>query len=260
MALLNPINALIIPFLLITTIPLAIFASVTTLLAFSVLSLRVTLVYLDLALSMLPKSLFTTGYLKQSSSSSLTASTSLPNSRSSSPTLLHKRRRRRSSAASLISAGSATSLTDPRGLGLIPSVGPTRDYEGIGGWRVGGSAADDDAWTSVLDPRLEFASSTDHHIHHAHHSRGPHHYRSLSGGPVTPGDAGYLMMRSSRTRSPEVMSAMRSAMPNSSRARTPPASKSAGLNISGDSYFPVPSKTQSPKATKRSLVPVPAEH
>ncbi|KAH8172743.1 hypothetical protein LIA77_06998 [Sarocladium implicatum] len=258
MALLNPVNALIVPFLLLTTIPLALFASITTLLAFSVLSLRVTLVYLDLALSLLPRPLLASIFLKRSPPSPSTTSASLPNSRSSSPTLLHKRSRRRSSATSLMSAGSTTSLTDPRGLGLIPSIGASRDYEGIGGWRVGGSAADDEAWTSVVDPRLELPSSTDHHLHYGHHIRGHHHHRSLSGGPITPGDTGYLMMRSSRTRSPEVMSTMRSAVPNSSRARTPPASRSAGLGISGDSYFPATSNALTPKAVKRPLVPVPA--
>ncbi|KAL2206559.1 hypothetical protein CC79DRAFT_1322988 [Sarocladium strictum] len=264
MALLNPVNALIVPFLFLTTIPLALFASITTLLAFSILSLRVIVVYLDLALSMLPRPLIYTANLKQSSIASSTASASLPNSRSSSPTLLHRRRRRRSSATSLISAGSATSLTDSRGLGLMPSVGPARDYEGIGGWRVG-TSADDEAWTSVSNPRLELPVGDPHHHHHRHHSTNSsganklYHHRSLSGGPVTPGDVGYLMMKA-RTRSPEAMTAARIAMPpNSSRARTPPVTRSAGLGALGDSYFPTSNTSHSPKAARRPSVSAAAD-
>jgi hypothetical protein len=261
MALLNPVNALIVPFLFVTTIPLAFFASITTLIAFSILSVRVIIVYLELVLSVLPRPLlYTNAFIKQSSAPSSTASASRANSRSSSPTLVHRRRRRRSSATSLISAGSAGSLTDSRGLGLIPSIGPGRDYEGIGGWRVGSSTADDEAWTSVSNPRLELPS-TDHAYHYRHHqstasisggSNRLYHQRTLSAGPVTPGDVGYLMMKS-RTRSPETTSVNRVAVPNSSRARTPPVARSKGLGTMGDSYFPS-HNSHSPKATRRPSV------
>ncbi|KAK0388627.1 hypothetical protein NLU13_4870 [Sarocladium strictum] len=266
MAMLNPVNALIVPFLFITTIPLAIFASITTLVAFSILSLRVIVVYLDLALSMLPRPVAYKDRLKHLSAPSSIASASVPNSRSSSPTLVHRRRRRRSSATSLPSASSATSLTDSRGLGLIPSIGAGRDYEGIGGWRVGGTAADDEAWTSVSNPRLELPGGDHLHQYRHHHTSSTnignssklyHHHRSLSGGPATPGDVGYLMMKS-RTRSPEATAMTRLVIPNSSRARTPPVPRSAPNGTLGDSYFPA-SHTHSPsKATRRPSVS--AEH
>lgn len=54
MALINPVHGLVVPFLCVWTIPLAIFAGVTTTLAFSVLMFRVAIVYLDIALGLLP--------------------------------------------------------------------------------------------------------------------------------------------------------------------------------------------------------------
>ncbi|KAK3352366.1 hypothetical protein B0T25DRAFT_184197 [Lasiosphaeria hispida] len=55
MTLLNPIHGLVVPFLCVFTIPLAIFAGITTTLAFSVLMFRVAVVYLDIALALIPQ-------------------------------------------------------------------------------------------------------------------------------------------------------------------------------------------------------------
>jgi len=54
MALLNPVYAFVVPFLFVVTVPLAVFAGITTTIAFSVLILRVLAVYLDVALSFVP--------------------------------------------------------------------------------------------------------------------------------------------------------------------------------------------------------------
>jgi hypothetical protein len=54
MALINPVHGLVVPFLCVFTIPLAIFAGITTTLAFSVLMFRVAVVYLDIALGLIP--------------------------------------------------------------------------------------------------------------------------------------------------------------------------------------------------------------
>ncbi|KAK0619901.1 hypothetical protein B0T14DRAFT_219122 [Immersiella caudata] len=54
MALLNPVHGLVVPFLCVFTIPLAIFAGITTTLAFSVLMFRVAVVYVDIALGLIP--------------------------------------------------------------------------------------------------------------------------------------------------------------------------------------------------------------
>jgi hypothetical protein len=55
MALLNPIYAFIVPFLILFTVPLAIFAGITTGIAFFVLFCRVIVVYVDIALALLPQ-------------------------------------------------------------------------------------------------------------------------------------------------------------------------------------------------------------
>ncbi|KAK3318330.1 hypothetical protein B0H66DRAFT_602924 [Apodospora peruviana] len=59
MALLNPVHGLVVPFLCFFTIPLAILAGITTTLAFTVLMFRVAVVYLDIALAMIPQYVIT---------------------------------------------------------------------------------------------------------------------------------------------------------------------------------------------------------
>ena len=224
MALLNPVYAFLVPFLFIVTVPLAICAGITTTLAFSILILRVLAVYLDVALSLIPGYLGgrKAHYLQHNSRSSSTAT---------SPTLTPLRRRRRRRSSSALSAGTVTPLGDSA-LGLLPSIGPERDFEGIGGWRVG----DDETWT-MINSRLELPDK----------QYGRNHHRSPS-GPTTPGDGGYLMMKG-RTRSPEKSRAVPS--PNSSRTRTPSGPR---MGLIGkyhvDGYFPTmktsPKKRLSP--------------
>jgi hypothetical protein len=275
MALLNPLYALVVPFLFVVTIPLALFAGITTLLAFSVLIFRVALVYLDIAVSLVPQSIvgfkprryrpprhhlqlpsqlqlqqhllnMPGGHHSPSSPSAnfhgpMTTTPTPPLSASSTG----RRRRRRPSSASVVSNGSTTPISEPPSLGLMPSVGPERDYEGLGGWRV---ADDEQLWTTVFNnatSRLEFPDRR-------------HHHRSPSGGlgfgfgagqPTTPGEGGFLMMKG-RTRSPESRQPRPVMSPNSSRARTPTGTRIsfAGLG-NGDSYFPL---TLSPKAVKKT--------
>lgn len=208
MALLNPVYVIFVPFLFVVTVPMALFAGVTTTLAFSVLICRGIIVYLDLAFSYVNRSIHG---LKVPSHLHQAAARSDPPSPTPSYLAL-RRRRRRPSSVSILSGGTATPVNDV-GLGLTPSIGPERDYEGLGGWRIG----DDDIWTTI-NSRLELPQ----------HSR--HHHRSASGGgATTPGEGGYLMMKR-RTRSPEtrgskVSMAAGPASPNSSRVRTPSASR-----------------------------------
>ncbi|KAL7962880.1 hypothetical protein V8C34DRAFT_268582 [Trichoderma compactum] len=242
MALLNPIYACIVPLLIVTTIPLAIFAGITTTFAFSVLIFRVFVVYLDIALSLVSQSLShltesaTKAHLRPPrtpSSSSSVHSRNNSVSPSASSTLLKRHRRRRPSS-SVCSAGSAAPASDI-GLGLIPSVGAERDFEGVGGWRLG----DDEAWTTI-NSRSELPDRL--------HDRN--HRRTLSGGPTGAADGGFLMMKG-RARSPEKRM-VSTASPNSSKARAPSAPR---LGMPGssqtDSYFPM---TMSSKAFKRNLL------
>ncbi|RFU80422.1 hypothetical protein TARUN_1777 [Trichoderma arundinaceum] len=246
MALLNPIYACVVPFLLITTIPLAIFAGITTTFAFSILIFRVFVVYLDIALSLVSQSLAhltesgasKTHHLRPprtSSSSSSTHSRNNSVSPSASSTLLKRHRRRRPSS-SVYSAGSATPASDI-GLGLIPSVGAERDFEGVGGWRLGD---DDEAWTAI-NSRSELPDRL--------HDRN--HRRTLSGGPTSTATEGGFLMMKGRARSPEKRP-MPTPSPNSSKARAPSAAPRLGLPGANqsDGYFPV---MMSPKAIKRNF-------
>uniref|UniRef100_L2G7J3 Uncharacterized protein n=1 Tax=Colletotrichum fructicola (strain Nara gc5) TaxID=1213859 RepID=L2G7J3_COLFN len=203
MALINPMYAIIVPFLFLFTVPLAIFAGITTTLAFTVLIFRVILVYFDLALSLLPS--YITGRPRYLSYASKTPSPA-----------------RRQPDARLHVSG---------GIGLFPSVGIDRDYEGLGGWRLG-NGNDDELWTTI-NSRLELPDRQ--------YQR--HHHRSPSGGPTTPGGGdGYLMMKGGRNRSPESnRGGYAMTSPNSSRARTPTnASHIAFTALDGadGDYFP----------------------
>lgn len=235
MALLNPIYVLFVPVLFLITVPMALFAGVTTTLAFSVLICRGILVYLDLALSYVSRSLH--GMQVPSHLHQAAARSDPP-----SPTpsyLALRRRRRRPSSVSILSGGTATPVTDV-GLGLTPSIGAERDYEGLGGWRVG----DDEIWTTI-NSRLELPDR----------QWNRHHHRSPSGGgATTPGEGGYLMMKR-RTRSPDtkltrppVVSGP--ASPNSSRTRTASTSRVGFGSASTfqDSYF---SLVMSPKMASK---------
>lgn len=249
MALLNPVYAFVVPFLFVVTVPLALLAGITTTLAFAVLIFRVVIVYLDVALSLIPQSLASfklhRRYVAHDTRMPATLTTSFGSSNGDSsaassahPLLLHRRRRRRpSSSISIMSTGGSTTPISELGLGLMPSVGPERDFEGIGGWRSGD---DDEVWTTI-NSRMELPDR----------QFGRNHYRSPSGGgATTPGDGGVLMMKT-RRRSPESKASARTATsPNSSRARTPSASRMQSLTAFGnsDSYFPL---TMSPKATKK---------
>ena len=88
------------------------------------------------------------------------------------------------------------------GLGLSQSVGPTRDFEGVGGWRIGDASDDEALWTN-MNSRLELP---------AHHER--RHQRSLTG------EAKFSSF------SPEM---------NTARPRTPPTH---GSVFQSDGYFP----------------------
>ncbi|KAG5925617.1 hypothetical protein E4U42_004117 [Claviceps africana] len=250
MALINPVYAFVVPFLFVVTVPLALLAGVTTTLAFALLISRVVIVYLDLALSFIPQVLATfTSHRRYTrpqlqlpaTSANSPASSFGDSSRVSSiyhQSLYQRRRRRRpSSIVSFRSSnGTATPVGD-FGLGLVPGVGPERDFEGIGGWRFGD---DDDLWTTI-NSRMELPD------------RGfvRNHYRTGSaGGATTPSDGGVLMMKT-RRRSPEARAvAMTASSPNSSRTRTPSLSRFQNLTTMGnpDSYFALNS---SPKASKK---------
>lgn len=210
MALLNPVYSLILPFLFIFTIPIAIFATITTTIAFSVLLFRVALIYIELAFAVIPYYLLGPKAISR-------------NLQSAKPTpapLSVRRRKRRSSSSSALSAGSITPVAGDGNLGLAQSVGATRDFEGVGGWRLGDASDDDTTWMK-FNSRLELPAE-----------HGRRHHRSLTSGSM-PADA-----RLNRSYSPE-------AVMNTSRARTPPTT-----GFVREGYFP--QAPASPRALKRT--------
>ncbi|KJZ78043.1 hypothetical protein HIM_02680 [Hirsutella minnesotensis 3608] len=263
MALINPVHTFIVPFLFVVTVPLALFAGITTTLAFSILSFRVILVYLDIALALVPqcfgsrKAPYATSYswpddrqraispsASNSGRSNDTSPTTPTSAQQQQPAqhhqqLIYRRRRRRpSSATSIVSAGSTTPGGGDLAIGLMPSVGRDRDFEGIGGWRSDRDG-DDDSWTTI-NSRLELPDR----------AYARNHHRSLSGGPLTPGDSGVLMMKS-RARSPVDRGVLTPPSPNSCRARTPSISRMSAINIANsEGYF---SLAMSPTTTKKMV-------
>lgn len=229
MALINPVHTLLVHFLFVVTVPLSIFAGITTTLAFSVLICRVVVVYLDIALSLVPHCFASCKRQGPppspsvrpdelqpvspavSSTYSNDASPTTPTPTTQQHTLYARRRRRPSSATSVVSAGSATPVGE-MALGLAPSIGADRDFEGVGGRRAG-TDGDDDTWAAI-NSRFEFPDLPYTRSHH----------RTPSDGALTPGDSGVLMMKG-RALSPEPRGATSPTSPNSSRTRTPSTSR-----------------------------------
>lgn len=201
MTLLNPVYGIILPFLFIFTIPIALFAALTTFLAFSILLFRVVLIYIELALAVIPYYVLGLTPLPKSSlprTKSFTSPGTVPSAR---------RRKRRSSTSSNLSGGTITPTPGDSSLGLSQSIGPARDFEGVGGWRIGDASDEDELWTKI-NSRLELP---------AHHER--RHQRSLTSGSA-PGEG------KNRSYSPEA---------NISKARTPPT---YGHVFGHEGYFP----------------------
>jgi hypothetical protein len=219
MALLNYTYGFILPFILLLSIPLAIFAAITTTLACAILLFRVLLVYAELAVAVIP---YILGLATTKQSPPRTKS--FPNSN----VVPVRRRKRRSSGGSGASGGSITPVASDINFGLNQSIGLQRDFEGVGGWRLDVPSEDELLWTS-FNSRLELP--TDHVRRHR---------RSLTSGSM-PGER----RRGERSYSPEATV----TSPNTSRARTPPT-LTTGFTV-GEGYFP--SQPGSPKALKKTL-------
>ncbi|KAI9790647.1 MAG: hypothetical protein M1833_001900 [Piccolia ochrophora] len=180
------------PLLIVICIPLAFLAVVTSVIAFSALLLRVLVVYVELGLVLFHTYLLSSSqthkpYLHLTTSGvnitskSASRSPSSPISTFSLPSYTRRPKRRTSSNTSLppdqSSPSSARTSRNPlpaskshTGLTL------TRDFEGVGGWRLTDYTAADDAadaqWTA-LNSRLELPAGGD---------RKRRHRRSLTSG------------------------------------------------------------------------------
>jgi hypothetical protein len=202
MALLGPGYGLILPFLFLFTIPIALLAALTTTIAFSILLFRVSLVYIELALTIIPNYFLGTKSTRQT----------LPNGTSTATVTPTRRRKRRTSSMTALSGS-----TTPTPAGSAQHI---RDYEGVGGWRLGPPSDDDDIWTKI-NSRLELPAE-----------HGRRHQRSLTSGSI-PGEG-----RQRRNLSSETMM-------NTGKVRTPPS-----VVFAGDSFFP--QMPPSPGALRRT--------
>jgi hypothetical protein len=249
MALLDYSFIAILPFIFILSIPLAIFATITSFLAFSILLIRVLLIYFELAVAVIPYYLL--GSTNPNSSNGISRIKSFITDQPAPGAAVYqpRRRKRRQSNSSSNSVGSLTPVAStstlalnlglPVALPLIQSVGPTRDFEGVGGWRLDGPSDDETTWTNI-NSRLELPAD---HV--------KRHKRSLTGGsmPIERTFKEKGRRRGERSYSPETTMTIQPSMasPNTSRARTPPT-----LGMGVDGYFPSQSQGGSPKLKKSS--------
>ena len=146
------------PILLFVSIPLSLFAALTTTLAFSTLFLRALLVYAELG-AVLVQNQFINQRANEKNIASERLTTAATDGKPA----------RRSSAGS----GSTTPRTPDTGLGIYSGSGVVRDFEGVGGWRT----EDEDAIWMSLNSRLELPAMVD--------APRRNHHRSRTSGSLT---------------------------------------------------------------------------
>lgn len=177
MSILNPVKFCLISFISLLTFPLAILAGLTTVLAFSILLVRVSLVYVDFIVSFIPTYVFGRHtYSRRLRDSKPSPILPGPDSPSSTASYARRRRRRRLSAASA-EPPTPTLVAEPYGLGIL-GAGMDRDFEGLGGWRDG----DDELWTNI-NSRFQLSEGRPVLVQQ-------HHHRTLSGGGISRGEGG----------------------------------------------------------------------
>lgn len=233
MALLNPLQLLVFPFLLVVSLPLAIFAGATTILAFVVLFMRLFFVYFDVGLETLRYVLLghqeaqqllvsPAGSRRPSAPASPRLSRSASPGEAASPS---SQRRRRSRAGSV--ANIAPLLGSLGGVSIAPQSSLDRDFEGVGGWRNNADPEDEHAWES-LNSRLEL-------LDQRHHHRSQSSTAALLGVNVSA--PGLLKSSSTAAISPQDLRKGSASSPNSSRSRTPTRRMEGFTTLERDGYF-----------------------
>ncbi|MCJ1229480.1 hypothetical protein MMC12_006147 [Toensbergia leucococca] len=207
----NVTDTLLSPILLLISVPLLLFALLTTSLAFTTLGFRLLLINLEFLAVIIQDVLLGQSVTKTTipPSDTLTFSAEDKNSR---------RISRRSSTSSTLSFGGGQKVPDSIGFGVYGGAGPERDYEGIGGWKIPGPDEDEAPWTS-MNSRLELLTGTG--------ERHRRHRRSLTSSSLTA-----AILESWIPKTPD--SIPRS--PVSSRARTPTSSRTVGT-MGMEDYF-----------------------
>lgn len=232
MALLNPLQLLVFPFLLVVSLPLAIFAGATTILAFMVLFMRLFFVYFDVGLETLRYVLLGHQQGQQllvspANSRRPSAPTSPRLSRSASPGEASppSQRRRRSRAGSV--ANITPLIGGLGGVSIAPKSSLDRDFEGVGGWRNNADPEDEHAWES-LNSRLEIPDQR-------HHHRSQSTTAALLGVNVSA--PGLFKSPSVAAINPQDLRKGSASSPNSSRSRTPTRRMEGFTTVERDGYF-----------------------
>ncbi|KAK4990391.1 hypothetical protein LTR50_002566 [Elasticomyces elasticus] len=170
----NPLTLLATPFLLVLSIPLATFAAFTTTLAFAALAVRVSIAWVDIAIALLHSAISVTASPPASGSPTAQAAKPPP-----SPTGVLVRKKRRSSTYSNSSDGGGGGPTQSGSQANLLGTGSTRDFEGVGGWRLVGEDAGEEALWMGINSRLELPAAPTTTAATLMRSR---HRRSLTGG------------------------------------------------------------------------------
>ncbi|CAF9934781.1 MAG: hypothetical protein HETSPECPRED_009358 [Heterodermia speciosa] len=186
-------HVILAPILLLVSLPLLLLATLTTTLAFSILLVRVALVYAELG-AVLLQNYFSPPQIPSTYSSSKTARAP---PKSPLPRRTSGRKSRRGSTGSGQSNGGSTTPRAPEtsGLGIYSGGGVTRDFEGVGGWRIQkpGQEDEDGLWAN-MNSRLELPIAGD--------ERQRHHRRSYTGGSLGGMPPVVLSPARSRARTP----------------------------------------------------------
>ncbi len=128
-SMLSLLYILLSPILLFISVPLSLFAALTTTLAFSTLFFRALLVYAELGAVLIQNQ-----FVSQHGNERNPITTKVP------PTVVEakqpRHKSRRNSAGSGSNGGSITPRLPDAGFGVYSSGGGVRDFEGVGGWYV----------------------------------------------------------------------------------------------------------------------------
>jgi hypothetical protein len=191
----NPLYTLAPFILLVVSLPLAIFATVTTSLAISLLACRAAIVYVQLTVALVG------AWIDPSSSN--TSPITYPTPPTSSPNMhrLHRiyHGNSTSSQETIAPANRATHIpsNSAKFIPFASTSETTRDFEGVGGWRIPGNDDEEALWMGI-NSRLQLAADI-----------APRRNHRSSTGASSPGQR--------RSWSPEMFR----TSPAQSRARTP---------------------------------------
>lgn len=200
---------IISPLLLLVSIQLTIFATLTTTLAFSTLFFRALLVYAELAAALIQD---------QFSGHTPSKSTTFSDKTIDEEKCSRRKSRRGSIVSGSSNGGSITpKAPETTGFGVYSGGGVSRDFEGVGGWRIPQSDGEDELWIS-LNSRLELPTVGDERRRNHHRARTSGSFGTY--GPFTKG-------------------------PGHSRAGTPTGSIYAARSNSPEEYFAYPTISKS---------------